>query len=356
MNVMDHMNAYIKERDDYVTRGLLRCDDLDDLRVYTYTNSCKHWDYITMNSRGIIVNRKTGEIVSQPFPKFFNMGQRQETQEHNLPWHEGFRIFEKCDGWLGILYRHNGQYKIATRGSFKSTGALWATKILNECYRLDGLPDEVTLLFELISPLTKIVVDYGQREDLVLLGAYNRHTGEEYQWDQVQSWGEEFGFLTANSWPKEYLGYCRGLLKSKPGNELEGFIIRFANGLRIKIKSEDYFRRSKILQQINPLGIWDIMQNGNLPEYIWNMVDKDYHEDIEKIYHTLASRYRTIREEIDNQYKVCTGASSRNVFAKIAKTMSHAPAMFCLLDKQDNKVDEYIMKKIRPKNNILENE
>ncbi len=346
---------FIEERDKLVEERVLRCDDYGNLRIYSYVNWCKTWNDITLNSRGIIYNRKTGEIISRPFPKFFNMDQRIETQERNLPWKNGFRIFKKYDGWLGILYRDGGQHRIATRGSFKSTGALWATEYLKK-YDLTELPDEVTLLFELICPGTHIVVDYGDREDLILLAAYNRHTGEEYDWEQVEKWSKKFGFTITESYDQNWLGYCRGQIKTVAGNELEGFVIKFNNGLRVKIKSEDYFRRSHILSGLTPLNIWVTMIDGKVPQEIWDIVDVDYHHTLEKISNILESRYLEIRKEINYQY-ICIVESAqegRGVFAEQAKTMSHQPAMFARLDGKEKSVDNYVMKLIRPHMNITE--
>lgn len=345
---------FIEKRDKLVEERLLRCDDLDDLRVYSYTNWNKTWNDLTLNSRGIIFNRKTGEVVARPFPKFFNMDQRIETQERNLPWHGGgFRIFKKYDGWLGILYRHAGQHKIATRGSFKSPGAIWGTEFLKK-YPLAGLPDEVTLLFELICPITRIVVNYGDRQDLVLLGAYNRHTGEEYGWDQVEAWGKEFGFTVTESYDQNWLGHCRGQIKTVPGNELEGFVIRFANGLRVKIKSEDYFRRSHLMAGLTPLNIWATMVDGKVPQEIWDITDVDYHCLLEQLAEKLEFHYWSIRQEISQQFTGIVNQGDRGAFARAAKQMSHAPAMFARLDQQEKRVDDYVMKLIRPHQNVLE--
>ena len=273
---------FIEQRDRLVQEGLLRCDDLTNLRVYSYTDRCKTWNHFTLNSRGIIYDRKTGKVVAQPFPKFWNMNQRIETQERNLPWRDGFRIFKKDDGWLGILYRVDGQHKIATRGSFESPGAVWATEYLQK-YDLTGLPDEVTLLFEIICPITHIVVDYGDREDLVLLAAYNRHTGEEYDWAQVEEWSHKFGFTLVESYTQDWLGYCRGQIKTVSGAELEGFVIRFNNGLRVKIKSEDYFRRSYLLHYLTPLAVWKMMVNGRVSEEVWEWMNIEYHDKLTAI-------------------------------------------------------------------------
>lgn len=344
---------FIEKRDRLVKEGLLRCDDLDDLRVYSYTNRCKTWDDITLNSRGVIFNRKTGEVIAQPFPKFFNLNQRRDTQERNLPWRNGFRIFRKEDGWLGILYRYDGQYRIATRGSFKSVGALWATEYLKQ-YDLTGLSDEVTLLFELICPATHIVVDYGTREDLVLLAAYNRHTGEEYSWEQLEECSREFGFTLVESYDQNWLGYCRGQIKTASGTELEGFVIRFNNGFRIKIKSEDYFRRSDLLMHLTPLGIWATMIKGKVPDDIWTIVDVDYHDLLDNLSTTLTRQYQEVSFEIRQQLSRVGKQPDRAAFAKTVNKMSHKPALFALFDGCHDRVDKYVMKQIRPHRNMIE--
>jgi len=352
----------IEIRDRLVAEGVLRCADLDDLRIYNYTNHCKQWDETTINSRGIIFNRQTGEVVAQTFPKFFNMNERTDTQERNLPWHDGFRIFKKEDGWFGSLYRHAGQHKVASRGSFTSPGAIWASKFLDDNYDLDGFPDEVTLVFELICPITKIVVDYGDREDLVLLSAYNRHTGKEYRWCEVASFASDYGFTLVKSYDQNWLGACRGSLKTIPGNEQEGFVIRFTNGFRVKIKSEDYFRRHHLLSNLTPLVMWNNMVDGEVTKDVWSQVDIEYHDLLNSIVEVLEKQYQTLHSEIhkefDDIYFEEFGGIMDRVprcdFAAKAQKVKHTPAMFALLDSHYHKVDSYVMKRIRPHNNKLE--
>lgn len=343
---------FIEKRDKLVTEKVLRSNDLGDLRIYTYVNWCKVWDNITLNSRGIILNRKTGEVVAQPFPKFFNMNQRRDTQERNLPWKDGFRIFKKHDGWLGILYRDKGQHRIATKGSFDSVGALWATEYLKR-FDLTGLPNDVTLLFELICPATRIIVNYQGKEDLILLAAYNRQTGEEYPWEQIEKWSKKFGLTLVESYDQEWFGYCRGQIKIVPGNELEGFVIRFNNGLRIKIKSEDYFRRHSLLMSLIPLNIWATMIDGKVPEEVWRLVDKEYHSLLEQFAKSLESRYSEIRREINQQFISVVKAIDRRAFARAAQRMRHKHALFARLDGDEKRVDDYAMKIIRPRHGIL---
>jgi len=356
-NVKDAMMRHenVKIRDALVERGILRCDDLGDLRVYTYVDHHKDWDETTINSRGIVLNRETGEVVAHPFPKFFNMGQRVETQERNLPWHDGFRIFVKEDGWLGTLYRHNGKYGIATRGSFKSPGAVWATKFL-ENYNLSMLPDEITLVFEIVSPQTRIIVDYGDREDLVLLAAYNRHTGEELDWDYVTEISRCFGFTLVESMGQEWLGSCRGHLKTASGTKMEGFVIRFDNGLRVKLKGDDYLRRAHILARLTPLTVWDNMEFGVVDPMLWEVLDVDYHDRLREMASALRREYERVRTEIVSQFDQIADETDPAEFAKKAQRMSHGHAMFAMRDGMDNRIENYIMKSIRPKNNVIGHE
>lgn len=259
------------------------------------------------------------------------------------------------DGWFGVLYRDGREHRIATRGSFHSTGAVWATEFLKR-YDLTDLPDEVTLLFEIICPTTHIVVNYGDHEDLVLLAAYNRKTGEEYEWEQIEIWTEQFGFTLVKSYEQGWLGYCRGQIKQVPGDELEGYVIRFNNGLRVKIKSEDYFRRSHLLMNLTPLVIWDTMVYGKVPEDVWNMVDLDYHDLLKRIADELESKYSDIELEITKQFYSIEEHENRAIFARQAVKKSHVPAMFAEFDGQDKRVDAYIMKRIRPHGNVIQGE
>jgi len=347
----------VEARDALVAAGLLRRDDLGDLSVYTYTDACtfgREWNGVTLNSRGHIFDRRTGECVAWSFRKFFNVGETPETQESLLPWSSGYAVFEKLDGWLGNLYRTADGFAVATRGSFHSDGARWATQFLREHHDLAGLPDEVTLVFELISPITRIIVDYGTDERLSLLAAFNRRTGEEYPWATVVGWASQFGFPL----PKVYGGdisECRRLLADSSGKEMEGFVVRFANGLRVKVKGEDYLRRAYIVSNLTPLSVWGAMSGGRVaPEYR-GLVDADYRDCIDGFADALEGAWRRVAGEIEEDFASLNRTGDRRSFADSVKSpgLRHAAAMFARLDGKQQNVDKYIMKLIRPHGNEI---
>ena len=62
--VPDKPKTPVQARDELVAEGLIRKDELGDLVVFTYTDACVHgrmWDTITINSRGHVFHRVTGE-------------------------------------------------------------------------------------------------------------------------------------------------------------------------------------------------------------------------------------------------------------------------------------------------------
>jgi RNA ligase len=324
---------------------------MDRFRVYTYTKNCEYekaWDDITLNSRGIVLDVDTGEVVAQPFRKFFNANERPDTQWDLLPWNSEYEVFEKLDGWLGTMYRHDGRFKIATRGSFISNGAVLATKMLQK--HPISVSDDVTLVFEIISPQTRIVVDYGDAEELVLLAAFNRHTGVEYSFSTVKEWAQQFRFRT----PKVYgdgIDECKRLLAESSGRIMEGYVVRFADGRRVKVKGEDYRRRAAIIKELTPLTLWRTMSSGRVDRSCCNSLESEYAARYERIACELERRWKVVLSEIEQSFEKLARITDRAKFAVAAEQVSHASVMFARLDRKQSSIERYVSKQIRPTGN-----
>ncbi len=216
-----------------------------DLLIFNYTAKAQYegrWNFFERVSRGLIVNAVTGEIVARAFDKFFNwMQDGQKSNGHIVT------ITEKMDGSLGILYRVGGEYRISTRGNFHSEQAEWATKFLHEHYTLDGLPNELTLLFEIIYPENRVIIDYQGRKDLVLLAARNRFTGAYLPFfPDVQLLADKYGFPL----PKVYtFNNVTAIMErlGKMDRDEEGFVVEFSDGQRFKFKGDKYLELHKLV-------------------------------------------------------------------------------------------------------------
>ena len=151
--------------------------DSRELLIYNYTAKSQYervWTKETLACRGLILNvPDDGEIlvVARPFNKFFNLAELDKIPEGK------FVAQEKMDGSLGIIYQApDGLPSVATRGSFASEQAEWATQWLRKRPKFvaaaqSAISRNHTLLVEIIYPKNRIVIDYGELEELVLLTA-----------------------------------------------------------------------------------------------------------------------------------------------------------------------------------------
>jgi len=304
-----------------------------DLFIYNYTNKAQYdkiWNEITLQSRGLILDADFN-IVARPFKKFFNL---EEHPPGEIP-DEPFDAYEKIDGSLGILYWLNDVPYIATRGSFISDQALHATKILHENYpqTFDRLDRNATYLFEIIYPGNKIVVDYGTKDDLVLLAVINNANGEDMPLPDI-------GFPIV----KKYDGINDlNLLKTLEEENKEGFVIRFKSGLRVKVKFTEYLRLHRIITGVSNLVIWEHLSEGRSFDDLLEKVPDEFYEWVKKTSNDLTAQYNAILTEGQNSF---IQLDTRKETALYFQTQKYPAVLFAMLDGKP--FDKIIWKLIRP--------
>lgn len=240
----------------------------DGLLLFNYTAIAqyqKRWNFFERVSRGLIMDAYSGEVVARPFDKFFNFGEREESIG------EIDHITEKMDGSLGILYWNKG-YKIATRGSFTSDQAIWATEQL-EKYDLNYMSPDLTLLFEIIYPENRIVVNYGDRKDLVLLAARNRFTGVYVPHEYVEQFAKLAGFNTPKTYNFTDFKQMIVAASALSANE-EGWVVKTKDGERIKFKGEAYVLAHRVATGVTFKNVLEAIEAGVLDNIINGVPDE----------------------------------------------------------------------------------
>ncbi|MET9572863.1 AAA family ATPase [Streptomyces virginiae] len=235
------------------------------LSIYTYTRTAQYervWNEVTTRCRGLVADDETGAIVALPLPKFFNVGEHESGQPYApaLP-DEPFEVYDKVDGSLAIVFHYAGRWRVASKGSFISAQAVWAQR------RLDGadtaaLQPGTTYLAEILYPQNRIVVDYGDRRDLVLLAAFGPDGTEVPLAEAAAHWDGIGSVVTV--WPAMPLDELLALTESNTlpggacanGMDAEGFVLRFASGVRAKAKLSEYVRLHKVLTGVTARDIW----------------------------------------------------------------------------------------------------
>lgn len=343
--------------DKLVGEGYLRKVEDGGLVLYNYTDKCTfdgQWNKYTMECRGLTFNKSTKEVVARPFPKFFNLGEKEFTQFKNLP-DLPYTVHEKMDGSLGIIYYDGNKWRVNTRGSFSSEQAIEAQEMLGD-YNLTGLSRKVTLLAEIIYPSNKIIVDYGDERKLVLLGAFNRETGKEIaeRIEDLNDLGASLKMSVAKTYDHTIEEMIE-LQKTMP-KEREGFVVRFENGLRVKIKGAEYLKIARIMSRISPLTLWEAMVDGKVPDSLMAEIPEEILGDYTPLQERLELKYTDLKEKIINDYKSLVRFepyTNRKEFAMVVSKMDHVGPMFALLDGKKDNIDKYIMKKIKPVGNVL---
>ena len=231
--------------------------------------------------RGLIFGTD-GSLMSRPFHKFFNLGEREETQLHNIDFSRPHVIMEKMDGsmirpiWVRGDQRE-GDYLAALRLATKmgvTDTAVAAEAIVTRAqmeWMMIMFRQGVTPLFEFISPENRIVIEY-DRAELVLLAMRVNRTGEYLDIREMD--GNEFfpvvphyGSVDGNI--EEYIARQRG----RSGRE--GDIIAFGNE-RYKFKNDWYVRVHKIKDRIvTDRHILALLLNGELDDVKAHLGQRD---------------------------------------------------------------------------------
>jgi len=265
----------LEKLNEYFEKGLVykQVHPTLPLTIWNYTEKVQYeglWDEITLQTRGLVTDDE-GNVVARPFKKFFNIEEKKFTAT------EEFEVYEKMDGSLGILFFYEGKWIVATRGSFTSDQAVKAQEILKSKYIVESIPKGYTTLFEIIFPENRIVVDYGDEESLVVLGMTSRMSGKEMDYDSLLNVHNESGMSVV----KKYDGindYKQ--LKEMVKNDQEGFVVKFSNGDRVKVKGVEYLRLHKIMANLSTTAVWEVLSNGGDMENLLKDVPDEFYKKI----------------------------------------------------------------------------
>jgi RNA ligase len=343
------------------------------LYIYNYSPEVQytnHWDDITLNCRGLILDEDFN-IVARPWRKFFNLGQV------NLPiqFDDPVEVMDKADGSLGILYPTGPKddayvpgvesYAIATRGSFASEQAIHATEVWDEKYgfrermlsdiRFSGM----TYLFEIIYPQNRIVLDYKDQDDLILLGAVQKSTGYYY------GPREAAAFI---DWPgpvvevMPYKSISEALAFTNRPNA-EGFVIRSHNFM-VKLKQPDYLELHRLVTNASPKTVWEQLKQGKskseivsafpdeFHDYISGMIDPLIQAQHDRLYEILEGYQKATLEAFDAHEGGFDEAIPRKTYAKAFSKYADKKYFFLLLDNQS--IGDVLWSELKPRETAIE--
>ena len=329
-----------------------------NLWLLNYSKSCqidKVWNEVTTKCRGLIIDMFEN-IKARPFEKFYNYEELLELgiEIPNLP----FDAYEKMDGSLGIMYWIDDTPYLATRGSFTSEQAMHGTNILHTKYKdkWNWFDKKKTYLFEIIYPEDKHCIVYGPEvDDIFLLAVIDTETGLET--DSIDNYRSAFSVTKHYDGIKDW----KNIREQFDGENREGFVIRFSNGFRMKMKYEQYFKIHFLRSMLSKKFILEHIMEDTTSEIEDMLHDLDEENQIyyHKMMKEITDRYDDIEKEMLSMYRPSSEFASQKEYAAWVLTHKGFSGMLFQKDKGNDYsqiIWKMIKREIKEENRELNNE
>lgn len=326
-----------KELNKLVQEGYLRKVSDGDLQVYNYTDACTYdrkWNKHTLNARGTVYN-KDGSVLAKAFPKFFNFSELSASEQKYILKLDKFTTYEKMDGSLGIIYNHNNAWRVNTRGSFESEQAIEGLRVLNSKYDKSLLNKNYTYLNEIITPETKIIIDYKGKEFLPCLAIYDVTTGKELSKEDYLKECKRVGFETPKIYEFSSIEKVIDWKKSL-GSDDEGAVVLYefsGEKRRVKFKSDEYLAVARILSNVNYLSMWGNLIFGEVSNSYIEKIPEEFRSLIEDQENYLKSKFKEVLSEVKRDYGSLVSKEREDKAREIQEAnVEHTKALFILLN------------------------
>jgi RNA ligase len=330
-----------------------RKDDISTGRsLYCYTERCVYdngWDEFALVARGLILHPAEQRIVAVPFPKFFNVNERAASIP-NMP----FETFEKLDGSLIIIHHYDNKWRTATKGAFDSSQAVWAETKLNQ-QDVSTLIPGYTYLAEAIYPENRVVIHYSQPA-LVLLGGYTSN-GMELEFDELCKVARNLSWRTAQRHSYTSFSELVADAAALPATQ-EGFVIRFADGYRLKVKGAEYRRIHSLISRCTPLAMWEAMAADDDMEKIRRDLPEEFWQDFDNIIQNLTAKISNLTTRIKIEAEKAAHLSDKELGLSLASLPDDVKQFLFPFRKANGKLEgktrATLFRTIRPTGNFLE--
>ena len=322
----------------YQKQGLLRCQKHPSLplRIWNYTDAvqlARKWDEVTSVCRGLVTH-ESGLVVARSFRKFHNL----EENLHNPT--DDYVVFEKLDGSLIVMFWYEGQWRVTSRGSFTSVQASTAEGMIRDMYDVGHLDKSLSYVFEVIYSQNRIVIDYGARRELVFLAAFDT-CGCEH-WPEAEITAAGFRMVKRFDFSDGYR-----TLQALNWDNAEGFVVRFSNGERVKLKFSTYCNLHKMLSGLDAVTVWEWFRLGkDLPDIVNSEnIPDELHGWLEMTYESICRSYNAHKQTVE-EAAASLHSLPRKVCAAKLRDNKYAGLVFAVLD--DKPIHDKLCKLVKP--------
>jgi len=260
-------------------------------------------------------------------PKFFNIGEPQCPPLPKLM----YEIYEKVDGSLGIFWFDYklGSWRCTTRGSFDNDFTRFALDWWNEYVDHKMVPKRFTIMAEICFKDDPMARAAHHDEGLYMVAIRDNYSGHDIRPSGTKSWG----LLRAGDMGSLTIGEIQKRRDTEEGTE--GWVVRYSNGLRVKVKTLWYLRIFKALNSLNVRTISGLVTESK-ENWLYEIPD-DLREEAAEIWNDFESEYRKRLRVVYAAYAKLAILPTRKEFAIAAKETYPGIVhwLFQLLDSND---------------------
>ena len=257
-------------------------------------------------------------LASLPMEKFFNLGENPFTIDLDLS-----KIIEaevKQDGSLiSTFINKSNKLGLKSKFSLQSSQVIAATKNLKEeanknfCGQLKNIASSgYTVNLEWTAPKNQIVVPYST-SGLTVLNIRSHDTGKYIGMDELAS---QFHFETdeiVNRWTGKITDKTTAanseedywptwIEKAVKENGIEGYVLLFENGSRVKLKTEWYKGLHKAKCDASARNIFELIVDESIDDMRDIFIDLGLTEKVDRMESIVAKQYNSLVQLIEDFY------------------------------------------------------
>jgi RNA ligase len=291
---------------------------------------------IRRECRGITFDTK-GNLICRKYHKFFNVGEKEETQLNKINLYEPHIVLEKLDGSCVIPQPSPDGFVLTTKAGVTEISQQAEVFVADKPHyakfihsMFDG---KLTPIFEWVSRKNRIVVDY-ENDNLILTAIRNTEMGNYLPYFNMLDLAEHWNIPVVQAVDGLAVQNIELFVKQiREWEDSEGVVLRFDTGHMVKIKADQYVLRHKTKDAINQeKNVISIILNDDVDDLIPLLTPEDATR-IQEFQHAFWLSFEDVAGEIYDLYRQIDKGQSQKDFAlfAVSSVLPHyQPFMFKL--------------------------
>lgn len=233
-----------------------------------------NFNKFTMTARGLFTDNK-GKVIGRGFSKFFNYLQREETQYNEIIKHPYPAIAtKKYDGFLTLVFVVDGKLKVFSKGGSPAYSAVAREDLISYVAKyktedndrhfaeylivdwINNIAEGYTIVLETIDTKDSHIVKYADTKQIVLAAVKNQYIFEEND-DIADMFAKAFllkrpekRFIADQDGLELMIDSQTGKHAFKDNVEQEGWVVRFDDNFRFKLKNNWYLKTKELRNKL----------------------------------------------------------------------------------------------------------